>query len=45
MSNMMKRINASRKDSVKTSVICYAVITFCTVWLTIDFFTKLADNL
>lgn len=45
MSYTMKRINASRKDSPKTSVICYAVIAFCTVWLTIDFFTKLADTL
>jgi len=42
---MLKRLNDSKPDS--TREVCYtlAFVVVVTVWLTLDFWTKLADTL
>lgn len=42
---MLKRLNDSKPDTAREVLYTLAFIAVVTVWLTIDFFTKLADTL
>lgn len=44
-SNMMQRLNDTKLDSKRDTLLVLAVAGFCTIWLTLEFFTKLADSL
>jgi hypothetical protein len=44
-SPMLCTINAKRSDTKRELLICSGIIAFCTIWLTLEFFTKLADSL
>ena len=42
---MLERLNNSKPDSTKEVCYVLAFIVVVTVWLTLDFWTKLADTL
>lgn len=43
--NMMQRMQDNKLDTKSDTLLCLGIIAFCTVWLTLEFFTKLADSL
>lgn len=42
---MLERLNNSKPDSIKEVCYVLAFVVVVTVWLTLDFWTKLADTL
>jgi hypothetical protein len=42
---MLTKFQDNKLDTKREALLCLGIIAFCTIWLTLEFFTKLADSL